>query len=57
MNYAIELLKERLDLMENAYQKYVVNGGVRPDSSVSIENRDKVEQLKLAIKILTKTKP
>ena len=56
MKYAIEILKERLEQMENAYQKFVVNGDVKPDSSVAIDNREKVKQLQSAIKTLSNEK-
>jgi predicted RNase H-like nuclease (RuvC/YqgF family) len=54
-DYVIDMLAERLDSMNEAYSKFVLNGDVKPDSSIAIENRNKSKQLEDSIQILKQT--
>lgn len=52
MEWIIEILNERLIQMNDAYERYVLNGNVHVDSHNAVENRKKAEQLSNAINIL-----
>lgn len=49
MNYAQEILQEKLNVLNNSYDEYVTNGKVNKDSAVALENRRKASELKAAI--------
>ena len=51
-NYAIEILTERLNLLERAYDKHVKYGNVQIDNKVAIDNREKVNSINEALKKL-----
>ena len=53
MKWVIEILADRLRQMNDAYEKYVLNGNVKTNSPNAIENREKAEQISNAIKILS----
>lgn len=55
MKWVIEILNNRLRQMNDAYEKYVLNGNVNTDSPNAVENRKKAKQLSNAIKILSAT--
>lgn len=52
MKYVIEKLTELLNRLDNAYDKFVVNGKVNDSSLAAVENRSKAKELNEAIKIL-----
>jgi hypothetical protein len=49
MEHAIEILKERLDKLNNAYSEFVLNGTVKTDSTVAIDNRKKAKDIEDAL--------
>ena len=53
MKWVIEILNDRLRQMNDAYDKFVVNGNADANGDNAKSNRDKVEQLTNAIKILS----
>lgn len=55
MEYAIEILKERLEKLEHNYYRFVVIGEVCEFSAVAIDNRRKVKELNIAIMKLNET--
>ena len=55
MEYAIETLKEKLQTLENAHNKFVIKGSVKPDSLVAKKNREKVLELQTALAKLEST--
>lgn len=50
--YAINLLNERLESLQDAYDRYVINGSVDPTSEPAISNYRKQRELAIAIDIL-----
>ena len=49
MQYAIEILQERLNSLNEAYQEFVVNGTVDANSDVAVNNERKRDSLTKAI--------
>lgn len=56
MEYAVELLKERLEQLDISYLDFVINGDVKEDSDVAKKNRTKATDCEKAIKRLTEPK-
>ena len=52
MEYAIHILNEKLNQLQDAYVKFVVKGNVDTQSETAKQNRIKAESLTNAIKIL-----
>lgn len=52
MEHAIELLKERLEKLNYAYEKFVLSGKVRKNSSSAMDNRKKADEIERALEIL-----
>ena len=52
MEWAIEILNDKLRQINDAYEKFVVNGSADANSVSAIENRKKAAQLNNAINIL-----
>ena len=57
MNFAIEVLTERLDKLDSAFKKYVTEGTVEYDCWSAIDNRQKAEGLRMALKALESASP
>ena len=53
MTHGIEILKERLEILNNSYSKYVSNGNVEIGSGVAKNNRKIAKEIEEALNILT----
>lgn len=53
MEYAKEILNERLEQLNNAYEKFVVSGQVNSNSSVALNNRKKAQDIMDALVCLS----
>ena len=49
MEYAKEILQQKLNQLNDAYIQFVGTGKVKKDSQVAIDNRNKAKQLESAI--------
>lgn len=54
MEHALNILKRELQHLENGYNKFVINGSVKPESDVAKENRKKATEIQNAITELNK---
>ena len=54
MNYALKILNEQLQAIENNYNRFVINGSVKPESEIAKENRKNATEIQNAIKELSK---
>jgi hypothetical protein len=52
LEYAKQVLTERLIILNNSYDEFVIKGNVDKDSKVALENRDKANSLKKSLDIL-----
>jgi hypothetical protein len=52
MKYAIEILTTKLSVLDNTYEKFVVQGSVDENSLSATNNREKAKELKEAIELL-----
>jgi len=56
MKYAIEILTTKLSVLDNTYEKFVVQGSVDENSISATQNREKAKELKEAIELLNQNK-
>jgi predicted nucleic acid-binding protein len=56
MNYVIELLTTELEVLDNTYEKFVVQGKVDKNSLSATKNREKAKSLREAIELLNQNK-
>jgi hypothetical protein len=52
MKYAIEILTTELSVLDNTYEKFVVQGSVDENSLSATNNREKAKELREAIELL-----
>ncbi len=57
MEYSIEILKERLEKLNESYNKFVLSGKVEINNPVAIDNRKKAHDIEEALLLLVDVMP